>query len=107
MSISEAGLAPGKRRPRKKRIETAAKRKKRIAKDRAARKDLRARLAEDPDAVFTFKEWCGVNSFSFRLGRQILNSGEGPPVIRFSERRIGISRAANREWLASRAQKRG
>jgi hypothetical protein len=105
MSLREAENPRRYRKPENKH-ETKAQRNKRLAVVQAERQQLRHRLAEDPDAVLSFREWTAICGFSLRLGRQILDSGEGPPVIRFSERRIGISRAANREWLASRTQKR-
>jgi hypothetical protein len=105
MSLRESEYPKRHRRPDNK-PETKAQRKKRLALVQAERQALRARLAEDADAVLTFAQWCALNGFSIRLGRQILDSGEGPLVTRFSERRIGISRAANLEWLKSRAEKR-
>jgi hypothetical protein len=56
------------------------------------------------DMVMTLGEWCDSNSFSVATGRRILKSGNGPTFVQLSERRIGITVRANREWLASRAK---
>ena len=56
------------------------------------------------DRVLTFIEWCKVNSLSPRTGRRILANGNGPVVTRVSERRIGVTVKANREWQAERSQ---
>jgi len=85
-------------RSTKKKIETKAQRRRRLKKERAARQRLRQRLAEDDDALFTFREWCAVNGFSERQGRNILAGSDGPVVTRISDRRIGISRRNNRDW---------
>ncbi len=74
-------------------------------KERERRRQQRARdVAYKADAdhrVMTFREWCALNSFSVATGRRILKGG-GPAVVRLSERRIGITVAGNRAWLASR-----
>jgi hypothetical protein len=97
----------GKAVKRKKRqsalqIETEQQREERLAKGRAERRQLRQRLAEDDDAVLTFKEWCALNSVSERTGRRILASGHGPPVVQLSAKRIGITVGANRVWQEAR-----
>jgi hypothetical protein len=66
---------------------------------------LRERLlATDDDAVLTFKEWCALNGFGERTGRRILAAAGGPTVTQLTDKRIGISRRANRAWLESRAR---
>jgi hypothetical protein len=67
---------------------------------------LREWLATDDDAVFTFREWCAINSLSERQGRRILTAPGGPVVTQLTERRIGITRRNNRLWLESRARTR-
>jgi len=52
--------------------------------------------------VLSFFEWCQLNRFSERTGRRILKSGNGPPVVQLSVRRIGITIRANRAWQAAR-----
>ena len=54
------------------------------------------------DQVLTFFEWIKLNSISPRNGRRILQSGDGPRVVRLSARRIGITIRANREWQQAR-----
>ncbi len=54
--------------------------------------------------VLTFARWCALNSISPATGRRILNSGTGPTVTRLSDRRIGITVAANAAWQMARAQ---
>jgi hypothetical protein len=58
----------------------------------------------DDDRVLTFSEWCVLNSFSPATGRRIRKSGKGPTFTQLSERRIGITVGANREWRAARAR---
>ena len=57
---------------------------------------------DDGDQILTFQQWCRLDSISERSGRRILNAPNGPVVVQLSTRRIGISRRANRAWLASR-----
>jgi hypothetical protein len=90
------------RRSPSKRIETEQEREERLEKAAAERQQLRQRLAEDDDAVLTFKEWCFINSLSERQGRRILGEPGGPTVTWLSARRQGISRRNNRIWQASR-----
>ena len=91
------------RRPPTKQTE-AEQREQRLEKSRAERRQLRHRLVEDDDAVFTFKEWCRLNSIGERTGRRILASGNGPVVTQLTTKRIGITVRANREWQAQRAR---
>jgi hypothetical protein len=62
------------------------------------------RRYQEADQVLTFDQWCALNSFSPATGRRIVNSGNGPTIVKLSARRIGITLRANREWLASRAR---
>jgi hypothetical protein len=92
------------RKRHSKQTETEQQREERLAKGRAARRQLRQRLAEDDDAVLTFKEWCALNGVSERQGRRILAEPGGPTVTMLTEKRVGISRRANREWQQKRAR---
>jgi hypothetical protein len=83
--------------------ETKAQTEKRLAKGEAQRLALRAQLATDEDAVLTFREWCTLNGFGERTGRRILAAPGGPIVTKLTEKRIGITRRHNREWLERRA----
>ena len=106
MSLRETELSRSQRARRSpsKRTETKQQREERLATGRAERRQLRQRLAEDDDAVLTFKEWCALNSVSERQGRRILGSGSGPTVTKLTDKRVGIIRRANREWQQTRAR---
>jgi hypothetical protein len=54
------------------------------------------------DYVLTFAQWCEVNAISKATGRRILASGEGPPVLQLSLRRLGIRMSDNLAWQQSR-----
>jgi predicted DNA-binding transcriptional regulator AlpA len=56
----------------------------------------------DDHRVMTFREWCELNAFSKDTGRRLINTGQGPKILQLSERRIGITVAANREWQRAR-----
>ena len=63
----------------------------------------RLRAAAD-DRCLTFREWCQLNGIGERTGRRILASGNGPVVTQLTDKRIGITVRANREWQAARAR---
>jgi hypothetical protein len=56
------------------------------------------------DKVLTLAQWAAVNGFSIATARRILDSGDGPPLLQLSPRRVGIKESANAEWQASRAR---
>jgi len=58
------------------------------------------------DQVLTFVEWCQLNRISERTGRRILDSPDGPPIVKLSARRFGIRVAANRDWQHARERAR-
>jgi hypothetical protein len=60
-------------------------------------------LVDPGDRVMTFREWCDERRISPSTGRRLIASGNGPAVIKLSQRRIGISVRADRAWLASRS----
>ena len=71
------------------------------------RRRQRATQASDDDSryrVLSFKQWCGQCGFGARTGRRILKSGDGPPVIQLSERRIGIRQTDALAWLEARVR---
>lgn len=72
--------------------------------ERADAARQRAIAADNENAVLSYLEWCAFNSFSPATGRRIKNSGKGPVFVQLSERRIGVTVRANREWLAARAR---
>jgi predicted DNA-binding transcriptional regulator AlpA len=53
--------------------------------------------------ILSFAQWCALNGISPATGRRLLKSGQGPTRIRLSDRRIGISVAANAAWQEARA----
>jgi predicted DNA-binding transcriptional regulator AlpA len=56
----------------------------------------------DDRRVLSFGEWCQLNAISVWTGRRIIKAGQGPRVLQLSDRRIGITIAANREWQQAR-----
>ena len=60
-----------------------------------------------PDRVLTLRQWAELNSLGYRTAQRIIASGNGPKVVQLGDRRIGITEAHNREWLASRVRDRG
>jgi predicted DNA-binding transcriptional regulator AlpA len=52
--------------------------------------------------VLRLREWAQLAGVSMRTARGILASGTGPRVVALSSRRVGISVAAHKQWLASR-----
>jgi hypothetical protein len=56
------------------------------------------------DRCLTFREWCALNSLGERTGRRLIAAGNGTAVTQLSEKRIGITVRANREWQQSRAR---
>lgn len=83
--------------------ETAERDRRRRHNESLRLQKLRDRIDED-HRVMSFAEWCGLNGFSTATGRRILNAGTGPTVIQLSDRRIGITPAANRAWQEARAR---
>jgi len=58
----------------------------------------------DDDRVLRFADWCRLNSFSIATGRRIVQSGQGPPIIELSARRLGIRVGDNRAWQKTRVR---
>jgi hypothetical protein len=79
-------------------------RKRRKHKRRSALDAPLAATTLHDNQVLSFFEWAQLNKFSERTGRRILKSGNGPPVVQLSARRIGITIRANREWQEARAR---
>src|SRR3989442_1242853 len=78
---------------------------KHVERKHKRRSSLDTPLAMSNDnQVLTFFEWCQLNRIGERTGRRILKSGAGPTVTMLSDRRIGITIRANREWQAARAR---
>jgi hypothetical protein len=75
---------------------------------RAKREANRERYTDydNPNQVLAFKQWCRVNKFSDSTGKRVLASGACKYVM-LSERRIGITVGANREYQQNRTKKAG
>jgi hypothetical protein len=58
--------------------------------------------ARDDCRVLSFAEWCAINNLSLWTGRRLLKAGRGPKILQLSERRIGVTVRANREWQQAR-----
>ena len=54
--------------------------------------------------VLKFPEWCSAAGISQRTGRRLLADGTGPTTVRLSDKRMGITVGAHRQWLASRGR---
>jgi hypothetical protein len=52
--------------------------------------------------VLTLRQWCSLAGISLRTGRRAIASGCGPTIVRLSERRVGVTVGAHRQWLAER-----
>jgi hypothetical protein len=63
--------------------------------------DARERASHD-DCVMPFAMWCHLNDFSEATGRRLRKAGKGPVFTQISDRRIGVTVRANREWQESR-----
>ena len=58
--------------------------------------------ALDDQRVMTLRQWCEVNGFSWATGLRLIKAGKGPKITQISDRRIGITVRANREWQQAR-----
>jgi predicted DNA-binding transcriptional regulator AlpA len=56
----------------------------------------------EDDRVLSFAEWHTLNGFSRATAQRLLYGGKGPRFVKLSARRIGVTVAENRRWLASR-----
>jgi hypothetical protein len=54
--------------------------------------------------VLTFAQWCALNGISPATGRRLIKTGRGPPLVQLSDRRFGITIAANAAWQAARTR---
>jgi predicted DNA-binding transcriptional regulator AlpA len=60
----------------------------------------------DPNAVLTLREWAELTSLSLPTAKEILSSGNGPPVVKVSPRRIGIRYGDHCAWLDAKVRGR-
>jgi hypothetical protein len=96
-----------KPKPKAKPKTTKAQRKRWQTAAKAKRKRLRLQLNTDDDAILTFGEWIALNGLSERTGRRILDKPGGPVVTKLTDKKIGISRRANRAWQEARSSDGG
>jgi predicted DNA-binding transcriptional regulator AlpA len=63
-------------------------------------------LASEPrrNRVLTLAQWADLNSISYAHAKRLIASGQGPKLIRLSERRIGVREDHNEQWQNSRIQ---
>jgi predicted DNA-binding transcriptional regulator AlpA len=59
----------------------------------------------DSYKVLTFKQWIDLAGVSRSTGLRILDSDDGPPKIRLSERRFGVRLADHLKWTVRLAKK--
>jgi predicted DNA-binding transcriptional regulator AlpA len=66
-------------------------------------------MASDLDQykVLSLKQWIQLLGVSRSTALRILESGEGPPKIRLSERRFGIRLGDHIKWTERLARKAG
>jgi predicted site-specific integrase-resolvase len=63
----------------------------------------RSVIRRDNDrCVMTLGEWAALNGFSVWTAQRLIKAGKGPVITQLSDRRIGITVAANREWQQAR-----
>jgi predicted DNA-binding transcriptional regulator AlpA len=88
--------------------ETASSRRKThqqgLRTKRANIRERKREALEHPDRVWTRAQWAALNGFSLSTANRILRSGKGPPLVRLSERRVGIRESDNRRWQDERAR---
>jgi hypothetical protein len=98
MSLREAELAHSRHahRSHKKRIRR---------RRRQQRPVLTMPLVLHDQQVLSVRQWCQLAGFSLRTGRKHLAEGTGPEVIQLSDKKLGITVAADRAWKAARIRK--
>jgi hypothetical protein len=113
MSLRESELERSRARTKRKR--TFAKQQKRKKKVRFIGIGIghkRGPALEEPlaalldDRVMTYAEWCQLNGIGIRTGYRILRGSDPPQTLQLTERRIGITVRANREWQQRRSRSR-
>jgi hypothetical protein len=60
--------------------------------------------AVDELRCITIRKWAEVCGFSIWTAKRLLDAGKGPKITQISDRRVGITVAHHREWLASRVR---
>ena len=52
--------------------------------------------------VLRLRDWAELAGVSMRTARRLLASGNGPRIVQLSSKRVGVTVAAHRRWLADR-----
>lgn len=99
MAISEPELALSRHAHRSRQKQAKRRRSRRQHRPTPA---LPAVLHDSQ--VLTVRQWCQLGGFALRTGHRILKSGSGPVVTQLSDKRIGITVGADKEWKARRAR---
>jgi hypothetical protein len=106
MTLREAELAARRRiarsNPKKPPRHFDAERVRR--RQQAERAQSERDRALDDQRVMTIPQWCEINGFSIWTGQRLLKAGKGPKITQISDRRIGITVRANREWQDARVR---
>jgi predicted DNA-binding transcriptional regulator AlpA len=63
-------------------------------------------LRSPEDRVLTLQEWAKEASISLKTARNMIERGDGPPVVELSPNRLGIRVCDHRAWLAARTRRR-
>ena len=58
----------------------------------------------DDDRILTFSEFLGITGLSPATAGRLNRTGDGPPRVQLSPRRVGYPLAGVRAWLAARAR---
>jgi hypothetical protein len=59
-------------------------------------------VERDDCRVMSFREWHELNGISKDNARRLIKLGRGPKILQLSDRRIGITVRANRDWQRAR-----
>jgi hypothetical protein len=62
---------------------------------------------QNPHQVLSIPQWCALNNYSVIAGRKKLMSGEGPPLLKLSERRYGVRVGDDIAWKEALAKAAG
>jgi predicted site-specific integrase-resolvase len=69
---------------------------------REAEQQRRLAVEREERRVMSFAEWCELNNLSRWTARRLIKAGKGPAITQISDRLIGVTVRANREWQQSR-----
>jgi hypothetical protein len=54
--------------------------------------------------VLTVRQWSQLANISARTAKRLFKAGDGPQRVRLSTNRTGVTIAAHKAWLQSRAR---